>query len=223
MSLIKAIVLRQCAYLRGKWPKSVSIAVRHQSSRSFRISRYPILADTVKFGLLFTGAELTQQVLMKKVLDTSFQPRTFQEPIDWSSVAKYSIWGFFIFPHVLRKWYKFLDANFIGTSWNTVIKKTLVDQAVFPVPILSSFYVFLSVLEGKTESFKSVTEECATKLQTTLFARYCFMIPAQLLNFAFVQPNKRVLYVGVITFFWLNILCVLKSLSLDHSLFKKMY
>ena len=47
------------------------------------------------------------------------------------------------------------------------------------MPILASFYIFLSLLEGKTESFAALTEECRLKLGTTLFARYCFMVPTQ--------------------------------------------
>ncbi len=47
------------------------------------------------------------------------------------------------------------------------------------MPILSAFYVFLSFMEGKTESWSSLTYECRVKLPTTLAARYCFMLPAQ--------------------------------------------
>ena len=53
------------------------------------------------------------------------------------------------------------------------------DQAVFPIPILGSFYVFLSALEGKNESLATLFEECNVKLWATLKARYCFMLPTQ--------------------------------------------
>ena len=50
----------------------------------------------------------------------------------------------------------FLDKRFVGNSWRTIVSKTMVDQSVLPLPILSSFYVFLSALEGKSDIF----EEC---------------------------------------------------------------
>lgn len=84
---------------------------------------------------------------------------------------------------------------------------------------MASFYVFLSALEGKTQSVDALTEECRVKLSTTLKARYAYMIPAQFINFALIKPHQRVFYVGVSTFFWLNILCVLKRLGLDNQLF----
>ena len=39
------------------------------------------------------------------------------------------------------------------------------------------------------------------------------------MNFAFVPPQHRVVYVGFVTFFWLNILCVFKRLDLDSDVF----
>ena len=101
------------------------------------------------------------------------------EQIDWGSVARYAVWGFAIFPHILRHWYRFLDAKIIGKSWQAVVKKTVIDQTFFPAPILGSFYLFLSALEGKTQNVETLTEECRIKLGATLKARYCFMLPAQ--------------------------------------------
>ncbi len=67
----------------------------------------------------------------------------------------------------------------MGNTWKAVVTKTAVDQTFFPLPILASFYVFLSALEGKTKSLSNLVEECNVKLWATLKARYCFMVPAQ--------------------------------------------
>ena len=94
-------------------------------------------------------------------------------------MGRYAIWGFFIFPHILKYWYKILDKHFAGQAWRAVISKTAIDQAFFPLPILGSFYIFLSALEGKTDSMNELMKECNVKLFATLKARYCFMLPAQ--------------------------------------------
>lgn len=138
--------------------------------------KWPHTKQTLQFGCLFTGAELSQQLILR------FQTiKNGQEPdkIDWASVGRYAIWGFAIFPHILRKWYRLLDWKIQGKSVKSALLKTTIDQTFFPLPILGSFYLFLSALEGKTQSFSQWTEECQVKLKETLKARYCFMIPAQ--------------------------------------------
>lgn len=43
----------------------------------------------------------------------------------------------------------------------------------------------------------------------------------QLINFAFVSPHNRVVYVGITTYFWLNILCVFKRIDMNSDVFKQ--
>ena len=59
---------------------------------------------------------------------------------------------------------KILDKKFVGNTWKAIISKTAIDQLIFPLPILGSFYIFLSALEGKTNSIDEVMEECNVKL-----------------------------------------------------------
>ena len=75
-------------------------------------------------------------------------------------IGRYAIWGFFIFPHVLKVWYRLLDKKFAGNTWKAILSKTAIDQSFFPLPILGGFYVFLSALEGKTNSYNELMEEC---------------------------------------------------------------
>lgn len=178
---------------------------------------------TLKFGCLFTGSEWTQQVIVRKIWDDNKRDFRRDEAsrlaLDWGSIGRYAIWGFVVFPHVLKGWYAVLDGKFPGNAWRAVTAKTAVDQICFPLPILASFYVFLSALEGKTDSWKGLVQECQVKLWATLKARYCFMLPAQLLNFALVPPHHRVIYVGCTTYVWLNVLCIYKRLDLDSEVF----
>lgn len=53
-------------------------------------------------------------------------------------------------------------------------------------------------------------EECKQKILPT-FVRSClFWLPAQSLNFLFIPPKFRVIYVGTCSFLWVNILCWVK-------------
>jgi len=95
------------------------------------------------------------------------------------------------------------------------VKKVVLDQLVSPAPILILFYVSMSVMEKKAD----ITAECRAKLETSLKARYCFMLPAAVINFAMVPAHLRVSWQGVTTFFWVNILCYLKRLSIEDEVF----
>lgn len=64
----------------------------------------------------------------------------------------------------------------------------------------------MSLMERAKDPF----EECKEKFLST-FARSClFWIPAQTINFIFVSPKFRVMYVGSCAFAWVNILCWVK-------------
>ena len=105
-----------------------------------RIRKYPIIWDTIKFGSLFTAAEITQQIIGRKIINDEFKLRSKEEreKLDWGSVFRFSIWGFAIFPHILRKWYRILDSGIItGSSMRQAVLKTFIDQAIFPGEFLS--------------------------------------------------------------------------------------
>ena len=68
--------------------------------------------------------------------------------------------------------YKILDKKFVGNTWKAIISKTAIDQLIFPLPILGSFYIFLSALEGKTNSIDEVMEECNVKLWVCITLNY---------------------------------------------------
>ena len=51
-----------------------------------------------------------------------------------------------------------------------------IDQAFFPLPILSSFYIFLSALEGKTDSLRELLNECGKPSFSYEFSFLCFEI-----------------------------------------------
>lgn len=43
----------------------------------------------------------------------------------------------------------------------------------------------------------------------------------QMINFTLVPSQHRVIYVGCVTYLWLNILCIYKRLDLNSELFQK--
>merc|ERR1719397_1085817 len=97
------------------------------SLRSLLATR-PLLTNCITYGLLYSGSELIQQTLMKKVL--ADEPAEY----DFGGIFRYWVVGTFQFPVILFYWYRWLDSRFVGTAAKTLAKKI----GSGPVPDLPS-------------------------------------------------------------------------------------
>ena len=102
-------------------------------------------------------------------------------------------------------WYRWLDSRLPGSR--RLLLKLSLDQFVFAPPLLALFFITMSWLEGE----KDVFDELKKKFIPAFAAECAFWLPAQALNFKLVPAGMRVLYMGLCSFLWLNVLCVIKS------------
>ncbi|XP_049808053.1 mpv17-like protein isoform X1 [Schistocerca nitens] len=164
--------------------------------------RFPVLANSLVYGTLYTGAEFSQQTITHKILRAPDSRPHYDGP----SLLRYAVYGCVIQSNILLFWYRWLDRRFVGTAAATVLKKMLLDQFVLTPPLLVAFYVSMSLMERKKDLF----EECRNKLVPTFKTSCLFWMPAQLVNFMWVPPAARVIYVGSCALVWVNILCWFK-------------
>ena len=75
-------------------------------------------------------------------------------------ISRYWVIGTFVFPVILFRWYKWLDARFVGAAAKTIVQKMLLDQFVISPPILVTFYVLMSIMERRDDIFT----ECRSAL-----------------------------------------------------------
>ncbi|XP_017780921.1 PREDICTED: mpv17-like protein [Nicrophorus vespilloides] len=163
-------------------------------------TKHPVIANSVIYGTLYLGAEMSQQVMTKKVLTDK------PEPMDMPTLARYGFYGTIIQGPLLTFWYKWLDAKFVGTGLKLVAKKLMVDQFVSVPPLLLIFFVSMSIMERKP----NVLEEFQSKFKQTFVNSCMFWMPVQAINFTFVPAAFRVVYIGTASFAWVNILCYIK-------------
>ncbi|KAH8404498.1 hypothetical protein KR222_008465 [Zaprionus bogoriensis] len=167
--------------------------------------RYPFATNCSIYGALYMGAELTQQIVKR-----AMQAPEEKKPIDFVVIRRFALMGTAIYGPTLYAWYKWLDGTFPGTARRTILKKLVLDQFVLTPICLTLFYTGMSIMEGSDDIFAELREKYAA----TFLRSCCFWLPAQTLNFSFVAPRFRIIYMGLCGVGWIHILCYLKRQNL---------
>lgn len=76
------------------------------------------------------------------------------------------------------------------------IIKTLLDQTIMAPAGIGLFFYAMSLLEGSCPADAMIAAR--ERFKPTLMANYALWPAANLINFAFVPPSQRILYVNVI-------------------------
>ncbi|XP_029850518.2 mpv17-like protein isoform X2 [Ixodes scapularis] len=173
-----------------------------QSVRTL-FKKRPLVANVVSFGSMYVGAELVQQTILQK-LDPSV--RGYDVPL----VGRYAVIGTGIYAPALFYWYRYLDRVLPGKIAAVAVRKALIDQVCASSALLVAFYSAMSAMEGKEDLFAELKQ----KFWPTYKLSCCFWIPAQCVNFFLVPPHLRVVTVGICSFAWVNILCIMKRMHI---------
>ena len=150
-------------------------------------------------------AEFSQQTLLYKV----FPKENKKQKYNTASIFHYTVLGGAVFSPILHFWYKWLDRRLPGTVMTIVAKKVAIDIGVFAIPYYTAFYVLLNVMAGET--IKTAWAELRLKLVPTIMATAVFWVPAQMINFRYVPPRLRVVYMAGCTFVEFDILAWIKK------------
>ena len=139
------------------------------------------------------------------------------KPYDPMRTLRLGSFGFFVHGTTGHYFYGFLDSKLPGTKPQTVATKVLIDQTMWNPIFGLMFFGYLNVCEGK--SFEDYTKKVQADLvslhflntalnknenepfsrqKTAVMGSWAVWVPAHTINFAFVPPSQRLLYINSI-------------------------
>ena len=99
-------------------------------------------------------------------------------------------------------WYEMLDRAVMPDepkATKTIVSKMLLDQLIWSPINTIIFYAALATMEGNGLAIPAILHD---KLVSTVVAGYMLWPLAHLINFKFVRPQDRLLYINVVNLFW---------------------
>jgi protein Mpv17 len=118
------------------------------------------------------------------------------KPYDVMRTVRLGSFGFLLHGTTGHYFYGFLDGKLPGTAPLTVASKVAIDQTIWNPIFGCMFFGYLTLMEGK--SFEDYTNKLKADLKTAVMGSWAVWVPAHTVNFAFVPPHQRLLYINTI-------------------------
>ncbi|XP_058460103.1 mpv17-like protein 2 [Malaya genurostris] len=163
--------------------------------------RYLLLTNTISSGLLMMLGDIAAQEIELRCDD--IQPRKY----DWHRIGCMTLVGISQGPmhHYLYQW---MDRILPKMDIQTVFLKIGLDQFIMSPIFIVSYLYTAGLLEGN--SIRKCTDECSAKYWTIYAADWIVWPPMQFINFLWLNPKYRVLYINAITMLYNVFLCYIK-------------
>ena len=150
------------------------------------LSAQPLLTKAATSLVGFTAGDVLAQ---KFVNDDG-------KPYDPMRTMRLGSFGFLIHGTTGHYFYGMLDSKLPGTKPVTVATKVAIDQTIWNPIFGCMFFGYLSLTEGK--SFEEYINKLKSDLKTAVMGSWAVWVPAHTVNFAFVPPAQRLLYINTI-------------------------
>eukprot|EP00240_Pyramimonas_obovata_P012788 CAMPEP_0118923856 /NCGR_PEP_ID=MMETSP1169-20130426/2237_1 /TAXON_ID=36882 /ORGANISM="Pyramimonas obovata, Strain CCMP722" /LENGTH=252 /DNA_ID=CAMNT_0006864911 /DNA_START=46 /DNA_END=804 /DNA_ORIENTATION=+ len=165
------------------------------------VSASPTLTKSVTSLVGFAIADVVAQVLSK--------PKDGRFSLDLARIGRIGLFGLAFYGPASGAWYGYLDSHVMPdnpTSASAVALKTAADQLLW-APILITTLFAWDLCWSEEQSLNQLPQKFRQDLLATLLVNWTFWPAFHLVNFRFVSPTDRVLYVNVVQVFFNVFLC----------------
>uniref|UniRef100_A0A1L8D944 Putative conserved plasma membrane protein n=1 Tax=Nyssomyia neivai TaxID=330878 RepID=A0A1L8D944_9DIPT len=162
--------------------------------------KYLLVTNTISSGFLMGFGDIMSQ-------EIEYRTNLLQKRYDWKRIGQMFLVGCLAGPfhHFFYKW---MDHILPKADVVTSAKKIFLDQTIFSPFCIITFFYSAGILENK--NLGECNKELKEKFLTVYFADWTIWPTAQFINFYFLPPQYRVLYINVITMFYNVFLCYVK-------------
>jgi len=129
-------------------------------------------------------------ILAQKFIEDS------DKPFDVMRTVRLGSFGLLFHGTTGHYFYGMLDSKLPGTKPVTVASKVFIDQTIWNPIFGCAFFGYLNMVEGK--SWGDYTKKLEADLKTAVMGSWAVWVPAHTINFAFVPPSQRLLYINTI-------------------------
>ncbi|ELR14490.1 Hypothetical protein ACA1_192610 [Acanthamoeba castellanii str. Neff] len=119
---------------------------------------------------------------------------------DWKRTGRLMAYGFLASGPMMHGWYKALDAAIPSASFKASIVKLCLDQSIAAPTLIASFFVVVGAMEGKSRA--ELEEKMRRDYLATMKVNWSVWPLISFINFRFIPPAQRVLYVSCVSVLW---------------------
>lgn len=171
--------------------------------------KYLLATNIISSGVLMSIGDL-----MSQEIEYRNETSTLTKRYDWTRNAKMFVVGAAQGP-LHHYFYGWLDRTYFGATIKITTIKILYDQFIMsPVCIIAFFYT-AGWLNRKDNS--QCTEEFQSKFKRVYITDWMVWPATQFLNFYYLPPKYRVIYVNFVTMLYNVFLSHIKHEDIDHS------
>ncbi|XP_035808390.2 mpv17-like protein [Amphiprion ocellaris] len=165
---------------------------------------HPYISNVLGYTALFASADLFQQnLLAQKAAGGSEEPGG----VDWTQTARVATVGFCFHANFNYCWLAGLEKLLPGGGRKAVAGKVVLDQLIAAPLTISAFYIGLSFLEHKDDLLEDWKQKFWTSYQTGVV----YWSTMQAINFTFVPPVARTVFLGGVALTFTVFLCHLRQ------------
>jgi len=145
----------------------------------------PLIVKCLTSLVGFSLGDILAQLFVEKV-----------EKFDFARLARLASFGFLLHGTMGHYFYGFLDGKFPGTNAATVATKVGIDQVLFNPVFGSIFFTYMGLAAG--DSLGDVKAKIQRDIKTAVVGSWTVWVPAHTINFKFISPQQRLLYINTV-------------------------